>query len=252
MQHPLTAVGMIVFLSLPATSLAEKIKPGYDLLQTKSGKLTLNELKGNDISPLNLKLKGKPIKNRKFGNTDTKLKRSGPDPTTGKFDVEMVSLSLKSKAPIKIGRDKFNAFVTLDERTKTAERTTGSYPKGKFKIGEHDDKKGVGTFDIMNLNLFLLVNFIPITGNGAQAFSEMIGVTDMTASGTWSHAPPEAYPTIPNAPAGNIYLDPFSITNGVFALTSLVPARVPVPATLLLIGGGLILIGIARKRGRPR
>ena len=165
-----------------------------------------------------------------------------------KIDIELVSLSLRSVAPVKIASVFYDAKVKLDPKKRSV---------GKTKITSHDDRTGQGKFMIDDLNVFLRVHFTPVTGSALALVIESLDVGFLSSSGgSWSHQPEEYYPTIPNLPSGNFFTQsstpPFSLGNSIFSLSSLMAARVSVslPGSLLLLGTGLLLIASARKRGR--
>ncbi|MBA36068.1 MAG: hypothetical protein CMI14_11675 [Oleispira sp.] len=252
MKRLFPALLTLALVSFFGSAAASKIEPGFDLLKTKKGELTLKSLKGKAISPLNMKLKSNPIKKKKtgkkFGKTDKVLQRKKLHPRKADtIDVELVHLSLKSAAPVKIKKKnktkKYDAFVTLNKKENS---------KGQLKIKSHDDKKGGGDFLLTLNNLFLKIDFVPILGGQGGAITELIDVGPLRSSGgTWSHGADSSYPTIPNFPAGNFFIRDFGLGNDAdpFFLQSIVAARVPLPATLLLIGSGLLFIGFARTRG---
>lgn len=247
----LSVLAATAALSLPIIGVAEPIKPGFDLLKTKKGEIIVN---GVTIPLQGIPFRENPLKKapaQGLGNTDTIIQRKGGVDKKGSIPIELVALSLRSVKPIKLdAKGFFNTFVTLNP---------DSNSRGQLDITSHDDNNVKGTstkqnkggeFQIPFLGAFLQVDFIPIGGNTADPIRELVDTGLMSTGGSWSHEANSSYPTIPNLPAGNFYFDPFGITNGVFALSVLVPARVSEPLTLVLLGTGLLLIGVGRRSGR--
>ena len=256
----LPTVCAIALLSVTANSVAEPIDPGFDLFKTKSGQITLKNLKGNPINPLTIPLVGNPLKSNPLkgnpltsnilppwsgGNTDTVIQRLGKlpapngGPGTGTIDTEIVALSLVSKDPVDLGKKgKFQAFVTLS-------RTS----PGETIVQSHEDKTKGGTFDSI-FDIFFQIDLIPIGGNNADPIRELVNALGSAVGSSYSHEPPPFYPTIPNFPAGNFFPETLGITNGVFSLL-LAPAQAaPEPLTFALFGTGLLLVGLGRRRQR--
>ncbi len=249
----LSALAATAALSLPNIGIAEPIKRGFDLLETKKGEIIVN---GVTIPLQGIPFRENPLKKapaQGLGNTDTIIQRKGEVDTKDPIPIELVALSLRSVKPIKLdAKGFFNTFVTLNP---------DSNSRGQLDITSHDDNNVKGTstkqnkggeFQIPFLGAFLQVDFIPIGGNTADPIRQLVETELMATAtgGSWSHEANSSYPTIPNLPAGNFYFDPFGITNGVFALSVLVPARVSEPLTLVLLGTGLLLIGVGRRSGR--
>jgi hypothetical protein len=252
-----TAMFVCTLLSLPGTASAEAIKAGFDLLKTKKGRLTLGTGAPVVTQGLKIDLKGKPLKKnplkkkkgdfKKLGNTDKIFKRKNkkPTPSKTKFDIELAKLSLKSTEAVTIGggTTRYNVFVSLDKTKKS---------KGSLKIKSHDDTRGGGSFLMSLTNLFLQITFDPISGGtttnqpGPLSFSLDAGPV-LPQGGEWSHQPEKGYPDDPNYPTGNFFAREFNFGNDVLSLTSISGAQVPIPATLLLLGSGLLLIGFGRK-----
>ena len=243
---------------------ADPIEPGLDLYKTKPGlktKLTLDKLKGNVLAnPLVVKLKGNPLKNNPLANnplprktggkTDTVIKRSGkPIPSGGKgsIPIELVGLSLKSKKPVKVAqKGLFDVFVTLNPKKNS---------KGKKDIKSHEDPNDGNVFNLF-LEAFLQVDFLPlsIVTAGPQPFRELLTVKG-ESSGVigFGHEPPPFYPTIPNQPINTFFADGFNFGAGgqggrLQTVLGLARASVSEPMSLSLLGTGLVLIGLARRR----
>ena len=248
MKRLLSISCMVSLLAVSSSAFTNSIEPGFDILKTKKGKLKLDSFPGLQLSsPLKIKLKGNPLNKQKFGNADKIIQRKDVSPKDNagipsKIDIKLISLSLKSKAPVRIGGDDFNMKVKLDKNRAS---------KGKLDIKSHDDRQGVGNSLIRDLHVFLDVTFTPVPGSHVGIITGSIDAGTMTSSGgSWSHEADNLYPTIPNFPAGNLYMQPFSLASDVLELSSVVAASlVPLPGSFLLVGGGLLLIGIARKRG---
>lgn len=250
MNRLLSFFFVITLLQFSSSSHGTSIEAGFDLLKTKSGELKITSLPGIHLSdPLKIKLKGKPLKKPGAGNTDTVIQRKNvvPKKNAGipsKIDIKLKSLSLKSIDPVEIGGEKFDVLVKLDSNKSS---------KGKLDIISHDDRTAAGDFLIRNLSVFLQVTFTPISGNALGVMVENIDAGEMNSTGgRWSHNADSSYPTIPNFPAGNLFLQPFSLASSVLSLNSLAGASVSIPGSLLLLGSGLVLIGWVRSRGLIR
>ncbi len=181
----------------------------------------------------------------KAGGTSLKMKSKQKSPLqdTGKIPIEIVALSLRSTSPVKIkNKGLFDTKVSLDKQKSS---------KGGIEVVTHD-KKG-GEFLIALAKLFLRVDFLPVRGNPSKPIQELLPAGQVTATGgSWMHEPTDHYPTIPDKPVGNFFFSgPFEIRTEALSM-SVAPAVTPEPVTFALLGGGLLLLGLGRRRGAAR
>ena len=245
------ALGMVFGVSTPAS--ADTIDPGFDLFHTPDSTVFLDfgpgigevAFESNPIGP---------------GDTDTIVERTSGlgDGETGTISIELVALSLVSVGPINlfdlgIGPDDGSTghfFVELDTHPVSAEHTEDHRSLGEMEIITHGEDGG--TFD----SFFDVFTVITLRNDADDAILMTIEggppdhiETPFEVVNEWSHTAPDGYPVDPEFPAGNFYPGPTEHTG---PHPETVPAVIPEPGTLLLLGMGLVGVGARARKKREK
>lgn len=234
------AVALTTAISVPAAAV--EVSAGWDLLQTTPGTYF------NFPSIGQVDLIGQPTGP---GNTDTIVRRLADADISGgpaTIPIELVSLSLQSAQPVPVGSSFFDVFVGLDP----ANPSTGQMTIQGTSSG--------GTFDSF-FDVFFEATFTDTT-NPANVF-HVFGDLPLSSTNTpWVPDPPSGAVIVPGVypdlsanlhsglPAGFVDFFPVGpfqeVKPGVGEHD--VTLATPEPASFLLAGLGLAVIGRRRRR----
>ena len=238
--------GLAAILLTPGESRAGfHVAAGYDLFQTDSSGTSITGL-GNLMGvPLGTYNFGGSIGVQNVGNADTIIQRtmdvtgSGAG-STGSSPLVMQALQLETMAPINfMGLGLTNYFVTL-QSVRGGTASTGS-------INITFDSTGLaGTFT-SSIDVFYDIRIGSINGTIVASGDQTL-VSDPP---TWSSvAPSSSTLTIPGV-NGDFFPNEFTEAD-LIAMHRVLPASVPEPASILMLGIGTIGMGIYGWRRRVR
>jgi hypothetical protein len=235
-----------IVCAAPVTRGAVIVAPGFDLLQTVPGTQILGApFVGVPLGTFDF---GGAVGVQPVGSTDTIIKRLDPVDDTGgspaTVNFELVAMHLQSAVPVDFGLGLGIYYLTLQ-----SERG-GPTSVGQMAIHFSPDPQ---TFDSF-FDVFFDIRLGAI--NGPIALSDER--TFETSGTPWSHLPPPGAVLVDGA---NHLLDGSTSDQDFFATGQIAPSAVetfnlilqtagviPAPTTVALLGAGLVLLGMLRRR----
>ncbi len=212
-----------VCLFLTTSALADTIPAGLTHSVLGTGFLTFSNLGL-------VNLQGNPISGQPPGVSFI-LQRNSQATPTETIPIEIVALSLQSTSPVTFNNSFFDVFVTLNPNQVSAGTQT-LFADGTFS----------SFFDV-----FVDIRLVPVGGGNPTFQSEVLA---MNFIGKWGPAPPVSLPDRLK------YFGLLSCTSAgkqdIRRCNLPVPPKVPEPATLFLVGSGILGVFVRRRTIAPR